>query len=593
MRPIVWLQVSDFHLRDDQAWAQDVALSAMCQDISRRRKQVGAFDFILASGDLAFSGKEAEYIRVSAFFDELANVSGVPKEKIFCIPGNHDIDRKRQTTCFAGARHLLKSPNDVDEFINSPEEIETLLKRQGNYCRFQETYFAGQQRTWTTGRLGYVSILTVDELRIAILGLNSGWLANGGASDHAQLLIGERQVLEAVEIAKSAGVNLTVAMSHHPFHLLNDFDRRSVQFRIERDCQFYHCGHLHQPETRETLTEGQHCLAIAAGASFETRHTDNTFTVVTLDVMSARRAIVTAHYNATDKAFSHESSRSYSFVLNVTAQCSVDELAAAIESHRAALAPVTFYLAALLLEAHTEVPIQKAQTYAFGSVDVLTREEDSGLKSATMSFLAVRNPLRLLTGRKSLADIVARYGDAIVTYGTMLCEIAESGTHFAGDLASRDRNARALAGIEPVRPLAHTITLMDRLAQDEDWPALRDVAERNASASDPGVAIHARRMIALALAHSSEPDDRKQSARVYNALIEEERAKADDFAALAILRLNEKDVDGAKAALRAGIETFPDAAAGYQELGQRIVEETGDRAFRDELRVKGSGGKAQ
>lgn len=77
------------------AWSQDVVLRAMCDCIDDLRKQGLAVDFILATGDLAFSGKSEEYALVRDFFDALCEASGVPKERIFCVPGNHDIDRSR------------------------------------------------------------------------------------------------------------------------------------------------------------------------------------------------------------------------------------------------------------------------------------------------------------------------------------------------------------------------------------------------------------------------------------------------------------------------------------------------------------------
>jgi 3',5'-cyclic AMP phosphodiesterase CpdA len=101
MRPIGWLHISDFHLRVNHSWAQDAVFSAMRDDIIRRRKAGAIFDFVLATGDIAYAGKAPEYKLAVAFFDELAAATAVPREKIFCIPGNHDIDRDRQKMSFA------------------------------------------------------------------------------------------------------------------------------------------------------------------------------------------------------------------------------------------------------------------------------------------------------------------------------------------------------------------------------------------------------------------------------------------------------------------------------------------------------------
>ena len=58
MRPIQWLHVSDFHLRESEVWSQDAVLAAMVDDIKRRVAEGAKFDFVLATGDLAFSGQE-------------------------------------------------------------------------------------------------------------------------------------------------------------------------------------------------------------------------------------------------------------------------------------------------------------------------------------------------------------------------------------------------------------------------------------------------------------------------------------------------------------------------------------------------------
>jgi 3',5'-cyclic AMP phosphodiesterase CpdA len=81
MRPIGWLHISDFHLRVNHSWAQDAVLSAMRDDIIRRRKAGAIFDFVLATGDIAYAGKAPEYKLAVAFFDELAAATAVPREK--------------------------------------------------------------------------------------------------------------------------------------------------------------------------------------------------------------------------------------------------------------------------------------------------------------------------------------------------------------------------------------------------------------------------------------------------------------------------------------------------------------------------------
>ncbi|MDQ8727384.1 metallophosphoesterase [Bradyrhizobium sp. LHD-71] len=443
MRTVRWLQISDFHLRTRQAWEQDVVLSAMCKSIERKCKGEGGLDFILATGDLAFSGKAEEYQLSSAFFDEIVKVTGVPRERIFFIPGNHDVNRDRQKMCFAGARHVLQNENAIDDFLGSPEEVATLLQRQEHYNKFQETYSAGQERHWTADRLGYMSPLAVDDLRIAIIGVNTAWLSEGGITDHGKLLAGERQVIDLLRIAQKGNPHLIVAMGHHPFHLLNDFDRRPVQRRIEEVCQFYHCGHLHDPESHSAGRSAMHCLTVAAGASFDSRHTHNAYSMVSLDVMAAERRVTTVQYRPTDGAFSYESKDTFPFEVTTSSVCGLEHLGTAILAYRASLSPVAYYLAALLVEAQAELPIPAGKAHAFGSFDVLRSQPDSELKTAAVAFMALRNPLRLFCASMSLDDFLGRYGVAIERYGSILLTAAQSDGGLLDKLDEREADARA------------------------------------------------------------------------------------------------------------------------------------------------------
>ena len=134
-----------------------------------------------------------------------------------------------------------------------------------------------------------MSRLQIDDLSLAILGLDSTWLAEGGDGDHGNLLMGEMQVINAIHHAlESDNVpNIVIAMAHHPFHLLREFDHVRVQARVERDTHFFHHGHLHQAGTRMAGTSGSKCLTVAAGASYMSRHDFNAYSIVKLDFLDA------------------------------------------------------------------------------------------------------------------------------------------------------------------------------------------------------------------------------------------------------------------------------------------------------------------
>lgn len=591
MRPITWLHISDLHLRESHAWSQDAVLFAMRDDIRRRRKAGATFDFVLVTGDLAYAGKASEYKLAVAFFEELAAATGVPHEKIFCIPGNHDIDRDRQKMSFAGARLKLRSENDIYSFLASREEIETLLKRQKNFRRFQKTCFEAQERTPTTDGLGYVSLIEVDDIRFAIVGLDSAWLAEGGLSDHGKLLLGEQQVMDALRIARISAPHIVIAAGHHPLELLQDFDRRPAQRRIEEKCHFFHSGHLHEPEARDVARHGSpRCLSLAAGAFFESRDSHNAYSIVTLDLSHARTTVTFVQYRPADGAFSYEAGESYPVEIDATNLCGVGELAFAIEDFRRPLNRVAHYLSALLLEVQADVAIPTGKTFVFGSFDLLEGQPESELQIATTNFMAVGNLLKLFSGKKPLAEFLANYGEPVAHYGEMLDALSKSDPELHSKLEERERDARMLAGTEPLRPFAHTIDLLNELRRAEDWNALREHAERHVSSGDVATASVAKRMLALCLGRLTERRDRQRAVAIYRELAASTEAEAEDVAALATLLSALGDHNGAKTEVLDGIEKFPDSADGFVAIGQSIVEATGDRDFRKILDARKAGG---
>ena len=106
-------------------------------------------------------------------------------------------------------------------FLGGGEDLDALLMRQENYRHFQSSYFTGQDRVGTTDGLGYVSRLAIEGIQLAIVGLDSAWLAEGGMDDHGKLLIGERQAINAIDLVQGGNEppNIIVGMAHHPLHL--------------------------------------------------------------------------------------------------------------------------------------------------------------------------------------------------------------------------------------------------------------------------------------------------------------------------------------------------------------------------------------
>ena len=583
MRPIRWLHISDLHLHESNDSLQKTVLAAMLSDITKRHKDGLTFDFVLVTGDLAFSGKISEYELVKEFFNQLSSAVGLSRNMIFCVPGNHDIDRERQKMCFAGTRQKLQSQTDVYSFLECIEERETLLMRLSNYHQFQESYFSNQQRELTEYNLGYVSVVNLDEFRIGIMGLNSAWLAEGGQSDHGQLLLGEQQVNSAIKIVNIGNPHIVIGMGHHPFELIRNFDRMPVKRRLEEACHFFHCGHLHLPDASKIASQSGQCLMLAAGASFESRESHNTYTLIAFDPLHALTEVTFVQYNPTESEFSYESNSTYSHEVSATVPCSIQELASALELYCPTMLDVSYYLSALLLGDMSDVPIRIDNAIVFGTAGLLAKQTETKLATTTAAFLTVRRAINLWHGRKSLGATLTDHGAPVATYVEELDCLCKADDGLRNQLLMRNDHAKMLAGADGTGPFWHTSVLLDHLLAEEDWDTLREQAERSCKLNDAAAAAKGKRMLALCLRNSTECTDHERATKLYQELVASGEGVAEDWAVLATLQASDEDNIQAKDTVINAIKTFPQSVDGYFEIGMKIVETTGDMDFRELL----------
>jgi predicted MPP superfamily phosphohydrolase len=91
------LHISDLHERgprEKERARRYRVLGAAWQKNLAELQQEGPIDLVCFTGDLADWGQAEEYERVSTQLDALLKQLGLGRERLFLVPGNHDIDRK-------------------------------------------------------------------------------------------------------------------------------------------------------------------------------------------------------------------------------------------------------------------------------------------------------------------------------------------------------------------------------------------------------------------------------------------------------------------------------------------------------------------
>ncbi len=277
--PIRILHLSDFHFSEKRAWDADPVMGQLAATIGREASAGLAPDLVAITGDLAFSGKAAEYEQARQWLELQLwpRLSELPKDRLLLVPGNHDVDRsavKRSARSLHG--DLLKEADQqsIAEVLADPDECSPLLRRHKEYLAFHNAWYdAGAELPWWQRRL---------EIRghtLHLLGLDSAWLAAGDA-DYGKLLLSRYQLNALLFPQPAPGENdLRIALLHHPWPYLAEFDQGAARSLVHQHCDLVLRGHLHQPQSERILPPdpGRACLELAAGCVYESSQYPNAF----------------------------------------------------------------------------------------------------------------------------------------------------------------------------------------------------------------------------------------------------------------------------------------------------------------------------
>ena len=96
LKELTWLHLSDWHQRGAD-FDRKVVRDALIRDIQERQRIAPALaqvNFVIFSGDLAFSGEASEYEAArKELLDPVLTAVGLEPGLIFFVPGNHDLNR--------------------------------------------------------------------------------------------------------------------------------------------------------------------------------------------------------------------------------------------------------------------------------------------------------------------------------------------------------------------------------------------------------------------------------------------------------------------------------------------------------------------
>jgi predicted MPP superfamily phosphohydrolase len=144
-QPIRILHLSDVHFRVGKGWEADPVTRALARFIKTEVEEGLTPDLVVFSGDLAFSGKAEEYALARDWLENRlwpALPDGLPRDRLFLVPGNHDVDRSKVdfvAEAVQGKLLITADRSKIAEVLADASQRDVLLRRHAAYMDFVAT----------------------------------------------------------------------------------------------------------------------------------------------------------------------------------------------------------------------------------------------------------------------------------------------------------------------------------------------------------------------------------------------------------------------------------------------------------------------
>lgn len=228
-----WLHLSDLHSISSgiKTAVMRESLLEELKDISRQNR----FDFIVITGDI--SDKNTGYNEAQTLIKRIIEAINVPLQKVFIIPGNHDLNRS--------------VPVEREEIIKKAWEIELLDAEEGRYYSdlntaqndFFDTYESILERKYPKEKIHFTECL--DE-NISIIHLNTSWMCYDSENESGKLHIGLNSLFDCLSDPVLKATPIKIVIGHHRLSDFNRFVESHLKSLFKTmDIDLYLGGHCH------------------------------------------------------------------------------------------------------------------------------------------------------------------------------------------------------------------------------------------------------------------------------------------------------------------------------------------------------------
>lgn len=235
------LHLSDFHITAEKSFDISLVIDPLRERLKEDRDEGFQPELVVVTGDVAKYGIKAEYEAARPVFKQILDVFNLSGDRLFMVPGNHDLDRTKYR---ASDVPRYETVQNLNAELAKDEWRKDLLKGMTDYFAFARE-ICPHQKPLLDNLIPFVNTFRTEGGRaIGLIGLNSAWMCRG-KSDRERIALGTFQVKQAKdELTRlNSKPDLCLFLFHHPLSWLWPEDRKTVRPFFNGSVSL--SGHLH------------------------------------------------------------------------------------------------------------------------------------------------------------------------------------------------------------------------------------------------------------------------------------------------------------------------------------------------------------
>jgi hypothetical protein len=246
---IVIYHLSDLHIEKEK----DIKVSNV-HKIVDVLNSIGNFDMVLiiASGDIAFSGRHEQYDAAYHMFGTIiSSIKNKFKKNVYmlAVPGNHDVDLSQD-----------EGHKAIQDKIRSGITLEMIaqeLLKQRNYLNYAKGIHCIDDKD----KLCCFKKYKYKDKTIKICLINSAIFST--LDEDKGLHFIPEDVMKKIEDELDADINITVM--HHAHHWMNEIVKNRFENILIRKNNLILCGHEHGLDSNEIKKDGARVVYLTGG----------------------------------------------------------------------------------------------------------------------------------------------------------------------------------------------------------------------------------------------------------------------------------------------------------------------------------------